>query len=66
MNKKKKIYAFELLIPKGYKNEYIITKATNKTEAKRKLLTELNRLNTKCIKVYVPQQGKLSGKEYIV
>ena len=62
---KKKIYSFELIIPKGYKNDYIITEAKNKTEAKIKLLKELNRLNAKCINVSV-HKGKLTGTEYNV
>ena len=62
---KKKTYSFNLVIPKGYKNNYIITEATNKTEAKIKLLAELNRLNAKCIKVSV-HKGKLTGTEYNV
>jgi len=62
---KKKIYSFELIIPKGYKNDYIIATAKNKTEAKIKLLEELNRLNAKCIKVTVHKE-KLTGTEYNV
>ena len=62
---KKRIYSFELVIPKGYRNDYIIATAKNKTEAKIKLLEELNRLNAKCIKVSV-HKAKLTGTEYNV
>ena len=46
-----KTYTFDLVVPKGWENKYITTKAKNKQEAKRKLLVEMHKINKKRIKV---------------
>ena len=47
-----KKYSFDLVIPDGFVNKWIIVEAKDEKEAKRKLLAKLYKINKKFIKVH--------------
>ena len=58
-----KTYTFDLVVPKGWENKYITTKAKNKQEAKRKLLVEMSKLNKMMISVKEFDEAKREFKK---
>ena len=50
-SKKLKSYTFELIVPKGFKNDWILVKARNPKSAKKKLLKECSKLNERFMHV---------------
>ena len=56
-----KKYSFDLVLPAGMKNDWIVVSAKNKKEGKKKLLKELAKLNRKLIQVseFDPIERKL-------
>ena len=47
-----KKYSFDLVVPDGFVNKWIVVEAKDEKEAKRKLLAELYKINKKFIKVH--------------
>ena len=50
-SKKLKSYTFELVVPKGLKNDWIVVEARNPKSAKKKLLKECSKLNERLMHV---------------
>ena len=50
-SKKLKSYTFELVVPKGLKNDWIVVEARNPKSAKKKLLKECSKLNERLMQV---------------
>ena len=51
-SKKLKKYSFELTVPKGFKNDWIVVEAENPIEAKKELVKECMKLNERFMSVY--------------
>ena len=68
MKANKKHYSFDLVMPKGMKNDWIVVEASSEAIARKKLIKKLNSLNAKLLvvrefdnqkKMLLPIRGKL-------
>ena len=51
-SKKFKTYSFDLVVPKDFKNAFIVVDASNPKSAKKKLMKETSKLNERFMQVY--------------
>ena len=60
-SKKLKKYSFDLIVPKDFKNAWIVVNALNPKSAKKKLMKETSKLNERFMQVYEfdPKKEKL-------
>ena len=49
---KTKKYSFDLIVPKDFKNAFIVVDASNPKSAKKKLIKETTKLNERFMQVY--------------
>ena len=47
-----KKYSFDLIVPKGFKNDWIVVEASDPESAKKKLIKETTKLNERFMQVY--------------
>jgi len=58
---KLKKYSFDLAVPEGMENKWIVVEAWDEKSAKKKLLRELSKINKQLIRVHEfdSEEGKL-------
>ena len=49
---KTKKYSFDFVVPKNFKNAFIVVDASNPKSAKKKLMKETSKLNERFMQVY--------------
>ena len=49
---KTKKYSFDVVVPKDFKNAFIVVDASNPKSAKKKLMEETSKLNERFMQVY--------------
>ena len=60
-----KKYSFDLKVPEGWENEWIVVEAQDEESAKKKLLRKLSKINKQSIRVYEfdPEERKLKYED---